>query len=190
MKRTILVLFLLTGGLYNYVSAQNTTPLRFLIEGGLALGGDDVATVNFTNGQSQRVNAGQGISMGVGAEYAIPSLESIRLRSSVGIKYVTTAADNAHIRLTRIPINVSGNYVFNDTWRLGLGMSFHTNIKFNAGGIGDNFTLGNASGPFIEFAYKWVGLTYTIMNYKDAFGEAYNANSIGLTFSGVLPKRN
>jgi hypothetical protein len=190
MKKTILVFFLTLGSFYHSAIAQNNKPLRFLIEGALALGGDEVATVNFTNGQSQRVNAGQGISLGVGGEFTIPNLENFRLRSTVGIKYVTTAADNAHIRLTRIPINLSGNYVFKESWRLGLGMAFHTNIKFNAGGIGDNFTLGNAKGPLFELAYKWVGLSYTVMTYKDEFGDSYNANSIGLTFSGIFPKRN
>lgn len=168
------------------VHAQDNPPLRFLIGGALELGGDEVASVSFTNGQSQRVNAGQGISLGLGAEYAIPNLENIRLRSTVGFKYVTTAADNVHIRLTRIPINLSGNYVFNETWRVGLGMSFHTNIKFNAGGIGDNFQLQNTSGPYLEFAYKWVGLSYTMMTYKDDFGGSYSANAIGLTLSGIF----
>jgi hypothetical protein len=189
MIKSILAIYFVTGIFICSTYAQGTKPLRFLIAGGLEFGGDEVATVNFTNGQSQNVNAGQGISLGVGAEYAIPGAESIRLRSTVGFKYVTTAADNVHIRLTRIPINLSGNYVFNNTWRVGLGYSFHNNIKFNAGGIGDNFTLQNTSGPFIEIAYKWVGLSYTIMEYKDEFGGSYSANSIGIVFSGVVPPR-
>jgi hypothetical protein len=39
--------------------------------------------VFFTNGASQRVNAGQGIAIGVGGELAIPGVESLRLRSTV-----------------------------------------------------------------------------------------------------------
>lgn len=172
-----------------YAQAQSTTPLRFLIEGAVGFGGDDVATVIFTNGESQRVNAGQGIAIGVGGELAIPGVESLRLRSTVGFKYVTTAADNAHIRLTRIPINISGNYVFNDTWRAAVGIAFHNNIRFNADGIGNDFSLNNASGPFVEIAYKWIGISYTSMTYEDEFGDAYSANSINVTFSGVIPKR-
>jgi hypothetical protein len=171
------------------VLAQGSTPLRFLLEGAIGFGGDDVATVYFTNGNSQRVNAGQGIAIGVGGELAIPGVESLRLRSTVGFKYVTSAADNVHIRLTRIPINISGNYVFNNTWRAAVGMAFHNNIRFNAGGIGDNFALNNASGPFFEIAYKWIGFSFTSMNYEDKLGEIYSANSFNVTLSEVFPRR-
>lgn len=172
-----------------YVEAQSTTHLRFLIDGAIGFGGDDVATVYFTNGNTQRVNAGQGIAIGVGGELAIPGVESLRLRSTVGFKYVTSAADNVHIRLTRIPINISGNYVFNETWRVAAGMAFHNNIRFNAGGIGDNFALNNASGPFFEFAYKWIGFSFTSMDYVDPMGDSYNANSFNVTLSEVFPRR-
>lgn len=172
-----------------YAQAQSTSPLRFLLEGAIGFGGDDVATVFFTNGSSQRVNAGQGIAIGVGGELAIPGVESLRLRSTVGFKYVTSAADNVHIRLTRIPINISGNYVFNETWRAAVGMAFHNNIRFNAGGIGDNFALNNASGPFFEIAYKWIGFSFTSMNYEDKLGEVYSANSFNVTLSEVFPRR-
>ncbi|MCC5939378.1 MAG: hypothetical protein JJU34_19015 [Lunatimonas sp.] len=189
MKTMILLVLLISSAFVHRLSAQTSKPLRFLLEGALELGGDEVATVQFTNGQSQRVNAGQGISIGAGGEFAVPGLESLRLRSSVGIKYVTSAADNVHIRLTRIPIRVSGNYVFNETWRTGVGMAFHQNIRFNSGGLGGNFSLGNASGPFFEFAYKSIGLSYTIMSYQDEMANVYAANAIGLIISGSFPRR-
>jgi hypothetical protein len=172
--------------------AQETQPnnsrLRFLINGGLELGGDAVATIGFTNGSSQKVNAGQGISVGVGGELRLLSSEKLRLRGSVGIKYVTTAADNAHIRLTRIPLILTGNWMIDDSWRIGAGLASHQAIRFNAGGIGQNFKLTSPAGPIFEIAYKGIGLSYTMLTYSDELGVAYKANSIGLTFSGVLPK--
>ena len=160
-----------------------------LINGALELGGDAVATVGFTNGDTQKVNAGQGISVGVGGELSMLKNEQFRLRGSIGIKYVTTAADNAHIRLTRIPMILTANWVIEDDWRIGAGIVSHQAIRFNAGGLGGDFSLSSPAGPVIEVAYKGIGLSYTILTYEDEFGDTYGASAIGLTFSGVVPKR-
>ncbi|WP_373524415.1 hypothetical protein [Aquiflexum sp.] len=99
MRKIILVFFLIMGGVYNGSFAQSSPPLRFLIGGALELGGDEVATITFTNGQSQKVNAGQGISLGVGAEYAIPNLENWNIlgNSSMQIKSFIPACWDAGV---------------------------------------------------------------------------------------------
>jgi hypothetical protein len=173
----------------NGQEAKSTPKVRLLINGALELGGDPVATVSFTNGDSQKVNAGQGLTVGVGGELSMLKNEQFRLRGSIGIKYVTTAAENAHIRLTRIPMILTANWVIEDDWRIGAGIVSHQAIRFNAGGIGRNFDLSSPAGPVIEIAYKGIGLSYTILTYEDEFGDSYGANAIGLTFSGVVPKR-
>ena len=174
----------------SYAQEVKSTPkLRLLINGALELGGDPVATVAFTNGDSQKVNAGQGISVGVGGELSMLKNEQFRLRGSIGVKYVTTAADNAHIRLTRIPMIFTANWVIKDDWRIGAGIVSHQAIRFNADGVGRNFSLTSPAGPVIEVAYKGIGLSYTILTYEDEFGVSYGANAIGLTFSGVTPRR-
>lgn len=170
--------------------AKSTPKLRLLINGGLELGGDAVATVGFTSGDSQKVNAGQGISVGVGGELSMLKNEQFRLRGSIGIKYVTTAADNAHIRLTRIPLIFTANWVIKDDWRIGAGIVSHQAIRFNSGGIGRDFALTSPAGPVIEVAYKGIGLSYTMLTYSDELNTTYSANAIGLTFSGVVPRRN
>jgi hypothetical protein len=150
------------------------------------LGGDPVATVAFTNGDSQKVNAGQGISVGVGGELSLFKKEQFRLRGSVGIKYVTTAAENAHIRLTRIPMILTANWMYQEDWRIGAGIVSHQAIRFNAGGLGNNFDLSSPAGLVVEVAYKGIGLSYTKLTYEDEFGIFYGANAIGLTFSGIV----
>ena len=164
-------------------------PVRLLLGGALEFGGDDVATVYFTNGQSQKVNAGQGGSVAVGAEFGFKALERFRLRTTVGYKYVTTQADNAHIRLTRVPLHFTANWMPTDKIRLGAGLVTHRAVNLNADGIGENMKFDAATGPIIEVAYRGVGLSYTIMEYKDRLNNIYSANAIGLTISGVLPKR-
>jgi hypothetical protein len=170
--------------------AKNTPKLRLLINGALELGGDAVATVGFTNGDSQKVNAGQGISIGVGGELSLLTNEQLRIRGSIGVKYVTTAADNAHIRLTRIPLIFTANWVIEDNWRIGAGIASHQAIRFNSGGLGGDFSLKSPAGPVLELAYKGIGLSYTMHTYTDEFNTSYSANAIGITISGVYPRRN
>ncbi|HEY4652740.1 MAG TPA: hypothetical protein VIG72_15090 [Pontibacter sp.] len=76
-----------------------------------------------------------------------------------------------------------------DNIRLGAGLVSHQAIKFNGDGIGENFKVNAAAGTIFEIAYYGVGFSYTIMNYKDDMGTSYSANSFGIIFSGVLPKR-
>ncbi|MEL6255678.1 MAG: hypothetical protein AAFR87_26980 [Bacteroidota bacterium] len=170
-------------------NSKNNFPLKFLFEGALEFGGEPVAEVLFTNGDTQSVNAGQGGSIRVGGEFTIPKVEKLRFRASAGIKYVTTAADNVNIRLTRIPIHLTANWMITDDIRLGVGLVSHQNINFKADGIGDDLSFDAANGPIFEIAWKGVGINFTLMEYADNLGETYSANAIGVTFSGVLPKR-
>ncbi|HEY4650137.1 MAG TPA: hypothetical protein VIG72_01935 [Pontibacter sp.] len=171
---------------------QNTTnykPVRLLLGGAFEFGGDEVAKVYFTNGQDQSVRAGQGVSVAVGAEFQFPKAEQLLLRATIGYKYVTTQADNAHIRLTRVPLQFTANWMATEKIRVGAGIVTHRAIKFNADEIGENFKLSAATGTVFEVAYSGFGLSYTIMKYKDQLNNTYSANAVGVTMSGVLPRR-
>jgi hypothetical protein len=177
----------------NYSFAQETEkkymPVRFLIGAAMEFGGDEVAKVQFTNGDTQSVKAGQGVSLAVGGEFQLPKLEKLLLRATVGYKYVTTMADNAHIRLTRVPLHVTANWMLAKKLRISAGIVNHQGIKFNAGGIGDNGKLKSSTGPIFEIAYHGVGLTYTAMTYKDQADLSYSANAIGVSFTTTIPGR-
>lgn len=195
MKLTFkpILLFFILFSFFNSSFSQNTekktSPFRFLITGALELGGDEIAEVYFTNGEKQGVRAGQGGSLGVGGQFKIPGAEKFLLRSTVGIKYVTTAADNVHIRLTRIPIVVTGSYMAAPKLRLSAGLSMHQNIQFKTDGLGGDYKFKSSNGPIFEIAYAGVGLTYTAMKYKDQSNHSYSANAVGLSFSITLPNR-
>ncbi len=169
-------------------AVKKTPPLRLLVISALELGGDKIAEVYFNNGEKQGVRAGQGISVGVGGQLQIPGADKFLLRTTVGFKYVTTAADNVHIRLTRVPIIVSGNYMATPKLRLGAGLSMHRIIRFNTDGLGDDHTFQGANGPTFEIAYAGVGIIYTAMKYKDQLNNNYSANAVGLSYSIAIPK--
>lgn len=192
MKKFVLVSALFMSAFtcaYAQEEVKRQPPVRLLLGGALELGGGEVSKVYFTNGDDQSVYAGQGVSVAVGAQLQLPKVEKLLLRGTIGYKYVTTQADNAHIRLTRVPIIVTANWMVTDKIRLGAGLASHQAIRFNADGIGNNVTFKPATGPTFELAYGMVGLSYTAMTYKDQHNASFSANAIGLTISGVLPKK-
>lgn len=192
MKKFVLVSAFVFAA-FNFAVAQEEVkkqpPVKLLLGGALELGGDEVAEVYFTNGDVQSVRAGQGGSVAIGAQLQLPNVEKLLFRGTLGYKYVTTQADNAHIRLTRVPLIFTANWMATDKIRIGAGLASHQAIRFKADGIGNDITFKAANGPTFEVAYGVVGLSFTAMKYKDNSNISYSANAIGLTVSGVLPKK-
>jgi hypothetical protein len=177
----------------NYLFAQEAEkkqpPVRLLIGVAMEFGGDEVAEVQFTNGKTQSVEAGQGVSLAVGGQFQLPKLEKFLLRATVGYKYVTTMAENVHIRLTRVPIHLTANWMAAKKLRLSAGLANHQLINFNSGGFGQDFKLTSSTGPVFEVAFYGVGLTYTALKYKDPENSSYSANAIGVSFTTTIPRR-
>ncbi|OLY93294.1 hypothetical protein SAMN05444008_10788 [Cnuella takakiae] len=170
--------------------SKKESEFQLLLGGALELGGDNIATVYFTNGEDQKVNAGQGGSIAVGGQLKLANAPRFLLRTTVGFKYLTTQADNVHIRLTRIPFITTANWMVAPKLRIGAGLSAHTGIRFKTGGIGDDMKFKGAVGPILEIAYSGIGLSYTAMKYTDTEKNTYSANAIGITISGVVrPKK-
>jgi hypothetical protein len=164
--------------LANVCSAEDRG-LHFLFEGDLEYGGDRVATVSFTDGSSQDVRAGQGVSLAMGAHYRGDSPFSVR--GTVGYKYVTTAASNADISMSRVVFEVLGNYAWSNGWWTGAGITHHTNVKFKGDGFGPDIDFDDATGPTVELGWRWFALSYTNLKYKGEFGGEVDASSLGLT---------
>lgn len=169
---------------------SNYRPVRFLISGALEFGGDELQRVLFTNGETQSVNAGQGGSIAIGAQIQFPKTDKFLIRGSIGYKYLTTQADNVHIRLTRVPLQLTANFMAAPKLRLGAGIVTHTGVKFNSGGLGGDMNYTSNAGPVIEIAYYGIGLSFTALKYTDQNNKSYSANAFGITFSGVLPGMN
>jgi hypothetical protein len=168
------------------LAQQKTQGFSFLVGGALELGGDQVAKVYFTNGEDQSVNAGQGGSILFGLDYAFN--DKFSLRSVLGYKYVTTAATNANITLTRFPIRFSGVVHFTPKWWASLGYGTQQRIIFKGDGIIDNFKLTTSGGPHVELGFKNIFLNYTGMQYNDNRNGTYNASCFGVGFLIQLKK--
>ncbi len=191
MKKTFTLFFamsLITCTIYAQ-EIPKKSPVKFLLAGALELGGDEVARILFADGSEQTIVAGQGGTISAGIQIALNEKENFALRTSLGIKYVTTKADNANIRLTRFPIHLTAHYFPIKDLRIGAGIVTHQGIRYRADGIGPDLDFKGAIGPVIEASFKGIGLSYTLMTYTDENSNTYSANAIGLTFSGVLGKK-
>ena len=73
-------------------------------EFGVALGGDDVATLAFTDGSDQTLTAGQGGLFRIGASVRPLASVPVMPFASVGFKFLLNASDNADVRITRVPV--------------------------------------------------------------------------------------
>lgn len=183
---TVLMITALITGASAQQKKNTSKPVRFLLGGALELGGDKVAEVFFTDGSTQFIKAAQGGTIYAGAQFRLNQKETFFLRSSIGIKYVTTKAENAHIRLSRIPLQLTANYISPDKIRLAAGLVTHQAIRLNFDGLGENAKFTSTPGVIMEAGYGAVALSYTFMTYKDNASRSFAANAIGLTISGVF----
>jgi hypothetical protein len=160
-------------------------PVAGVLEFALEFGGDKIAEVLFTDGSRQSVVAGQGGTIAAGLEYRATPTSPISVRGTVGFKFLSTKADNANIGVTRIPLEVVTSYHIDKDWRVGVGVTAHTAVKFHADGLGQDISFGSAVGGTAELAWRWVGVTVTPMSYSSG-NTKVNATSFGVSLLGVL----
>lgn len=154
-----------------------------VLQADLDYGGDDLATVSFTNGESQDVKAGQGIVVSGGVHFRPSGEVPFDIQTLVGYKYVTTAASNADIKVTRVVFQVLGDYQFDNGVYLGGGVVRHTGTKLDGDGFFRDIDFDDATGYTIESGWRWVGLHYTHIEYENNFVKKVDASHVGLRFS-------
>jgi hypothetical protein len=155
----------------------------FLVQTDLEFGGDSVATVAFEDGDTQNVHAGQGISLGIGG-YVRPSDNvPFEISGVVGFKYVTTAADNADINLSRTVLKLNGTYWFDKGWFVTAGLTHHMSPELNGDGFFEDLKFDDATGFSAEVGWRWIALRYTNITYKMDGFEDTDASSVGLSFT-------
>ena len=185
-KIIVLMLMVFSSGF----SQNETLKTRFLITGALEFGGDELGYVFFNDGTSQSINSGQGGTIAIGGELDFPKTKGLFLRGTLGYKYVTTKADNVHIRLTRIPLELTANYNIAKKLWVGAGVLTHTGIKLNFDGLAQNEKFTSNAGLIFKIGYGGLGISYTGMKYKGSYNDVYNANSFGVFFSIPIKQKD
>jgi hypothetical protein len=155
----------------------------FLVQTDLEFGGDTVATVAFEDGDTQDVHAGQGISLGFGAYFRPSDRVPIEIAGIVGYKYVTTAADNADINLSRTVLKLNATYWLHNDWFLTAGLTQHIDPELDGDGFFEDIPFDDATGFSAEVGWRWIALRYTHIEYSLPGFEDIDASSFGLSFT-------
>jgi hypothetical protein len=155
----------------------------WLVNLDLDFGGDDLVTVSFTDGDSQDVKAGQGVGFGVGGWFRPLENSPLEIQAALGYKYVTTAATDADIKVTRTTLQLNAVYRFANDWYVSGGLLRHMSPELDGDGFFEDIEFDDANGASVEFGWKWIGLHYTAMEYSSDLYEDADAGNIGLRFT-------
>jgi opacity protein-like surface antigen len=171
MKKTV---FAVTALLATMGAAQAQTPaaspVRFLAGLGYSVGGDDLATAEYTNGHSQDIKAGGGFYFTGGADYRLS--EQFSVQGTLNFHVDDTTARNGSIRFQRFPIEVLGYYHVNNAWRIGGGVRYVTGAKLSSSGVaaGINAKFDDTVSGVLEAEYFWTPRVGMKMRYvKETF---------------------
>ena len=169
------------------ISEPTTSRVAPLLGFNLEYGGDEMLTILLDNGNTQKMRAGQGGSLFGGVR--VDLIDKLSLDATVGIKYVTTAADNLSLRFLRFPLQGMLRYeVAGDVFVAG-GVTKHVSNTFKVtegDGIIDEgkVNLKSNLGVRFEAGWRFIGLSYTLLDYTSEEGdqEVLNANTFGVSF--------
>ena len=81
MFKKTLICAALALGAAGAAQAAEDSPIRFLIGGGLTFGGDKLATVSYTNGDSQDLRAGSLVQVYAGIDYRMGTDVSMQINA-------------------------------------------------------------------------------------------------------------
>ena len=169
--------------------SENASAAGLFFEGGIHTGGDTLASVNFTSGQSETIKAGGLLSAAIGTHFDI--FDTLQGRISIGYKFDTINASNADLKFSRIPLEFLLLKRI-DSWMLGGGITRHLSPKFtvDASALGASGTadFNDSNGIVLAIDYvshtnttsQWyLGLRYTGIDYENQYGSV-SGNSIGV----------
>jgi len=145
-------------------------------------GGDNVARVFYTDGSTQDIKAGQGVTPAAGMHYQLAAAP-VDFAVMVGYKFVTTRASNADIHIDRVEVKALGTYELPKHFWLDAGPVWHTGIRFHGGGYIPDFSFNDATGATVGFGWRWIGIAYTHIRYSSAITGDVDASNIGLTLA-------
>lgn len=161
---------------------------------GYDVGGDTVARVTFTNGDTESIKANEGFFAGAGVSL-VNEAQDVQTEISLSYKFGGSIADNGDVLFTSLPVDVLVFY----RWpriRLGGGFVHHLAPELEVSGAGGSFASNtkyqDSTGTVVQLDYRVtekinLGLRYTKIDYEqEGTGASFDGNSVGIVFSGNL----
>jgi len=145
-------------------------------------GGDNVAQVFFTDGGSQDIKAGQGVTIAGGLHYQ-PAGFPIDFSATVGYKFVRTRAYNTDLGMDRVVLKFTGTYMLPNHFWVDAGPVWHTSVHLNGDGYIPDVDFDDAVGGTVGLGWRWIGLTYTDIHYNSPETGRIDGSNVGVTFA-------
>lgn len=184
--RAVLAMTLaLAAGSASAQSGDGSDGLHGFIGVGLTNGGDKIFTANYSNGESENINAGELFQFGAGVQLNATN-SPLALAFSINYHGDTANATNGKADFKRYPLEAIAYYRTSNSWRFGLGVryvmsptaSYHVD-----GGNDEELKFDDAVGTVAEIGYGftksvWLSLRGVNEKYQP---ETYTLN--GTTFN-------
>jgi len=163
------------------------------LEGGLAAGGDKLATVVDTSGGTHSIYAGDAIYTDVGVQHNFGD-SSWSLRATGGFSFTGVTASNANVTFAYVPVNLLAIYSV-DNGHFGAGLTYHLGPRLDMDGFAPNVNFQSAPGLILQYQFWLFGVRYTAIRYKiSSFSTGgscianctFSGNSLGLFFNYVF----
>lgn len=160
-----------------------------VLRGSAEFGGEELATVQFRDGDDDTTRVGDGfqIAVGVGMDHSRSWESSL----TVGYRIGGTTAENGDLDLSSVPVEL---ITFHRTplWRVGAGVNYVSNVQLEGSGVVDNLDVDfkDAMGFIVEADWffrhnpkMFFGVRGTVIDYEtELTGQRVNGNSFGLVF--------
>lgn len=168
--------------------------LSFLYRLNLEFGGDDIATIMLTDGNTNTLTAG-GLAAWSGGLFYHPDAP-FTLEATLGYKSQKLSYDNGSIGFTRYPVDVIASLRAGG-FRIGLGGTAHFSptISCSIGGVcGGEVSLDTAYGGIVQSAYSFqrgtvafdLGVRLTRIKYSNSEIHNLDGSCVGLFLGGWL----
>lgn len=161
-------------------------PLSMIVGAGFSAGGDELASAQYTNGDSVDIRAGGGVYLTAGVNYRFHPQFSMQATANFHID--DTSARNGSIRFRRYPIELLGYYHVNPEWRVGGGVRYVSGAKLSSSGVasGLNFEFDSTTsgvieaeylyGPKLGFKFRYVNETFKAARVNDVDANHFGAS--------------
>lgn len=172
VTRSALFAALLVGAGAAFAQAPQQN-FRFGLMAGVTGGGDTLASVRFTNGDSEKLKGGGLFHLAAGVVWQPPQVP-FGAQLMVGYHVDDVNADNGTVRFSRYPIEVVGFWTGAAPLRLGVGLRFVNSPKVVidiSGGSNTTVSYKDAIGTVLEVGYQptrnvWLSLRGTFEDYE------------------------
>lgn len=172
-------------------SAQGADrPVRGQIGLGITGGGDKLATVQWSNGDTTNINAGGQIDLRGGVDVRLGD-SPFTVQASVAWFVQRANGTNGSVTFERFPLELMGTWRVADAFRLGAGVRRAGNGKLEGRGAASNIgstTFKSKIGAVVEGEWLFGGLYGLALRavseeYEAPNGEKVDGGHVGLRFS-------